>query len=63
MRPGHFSKREYYAVPVDNYRTYPVYLPDREPVGYGERLQKQTPEPLIAPGRPQRCAAVFPQRN
>ena len=28
--PGHFSECEYYAVPVDNYQTYPVYHPDRE---------------------------------
>ena len=30
VRPGHFSERDYYAVPADNYQTYPVYHPDRE---------------------------------
>src|SRR5438552_1155236 len=47
VRPGHFSEREYYAAPVDNLRTYPVYDPDREPAAYWEALQKKTPEPLI----------------
>jgi mono/diheme cytochrome c family protein len=47
VRPGHFSEAEYYASPVDNYRTYPVYAAGREPAGYWERLQKAKPEPLI----------------
>ncbi len=47
VRPGHFSTAEYYASPLDNYRTYPVYAPGREPAGYWERLQKAKPEPLI----------------
>src|SRR5438445_651871 len=47
VRPGHFSEREYYAAPMDNLRTYPVYAPDREPAGYWESLQKKKPEPLI----------------
>ncbi|MEO8129390.1 MAG: hypothetical protein ABI822_19965, partial [Bryobacteraceae bacterium] len=47
VRPGHFSEDEYYGAPVDNYRTYPVYLPDREPAGYWERLRNQKPEALI----------------
>jgi hypothetical protein len=34
VRPAHFSEEEYYRAPLDNYRTYPVYLPDREPAGY-----------------------------
>lgn len=29
VRPCFFSEREYYAVPGDNLRTYPVYSPDR----------------------------------
>jgi hypothetical protein len=33
-RPGFFKQRKYYAVKGDNYRTYPVYHPDRETPGY-----------------------------
>ena len=47
VRPAHFSPAEYYAVPADNFRTYPVYPPDREPAGYWEWLQQQKPEPLV----------------
>jgi hypothetical protein len=47
VRPGHFSESEYYAAPVDNLRTYPVYAPDREPAGYWDSLKKKKPEPLI----------------
>lgn len=50
VRPGHFSAEEYYASPLDNYRTYPVYAAGREPNGYWERLQHAKPEPLINPG-------------
>jgi mono/diheme cytochrome c family protein len=45
--PGHYSSAEYYAVPADNLRTYPVYPVDREPPGYWEWLQKQKPAPLV----------------
>ena len=47
IRPGHFSEAEYYRAPLDNYRTYPVYHPDREPPGYWESLKKKKPEPLV----------------
>ena len=47
VRPGHFTSAEYYAVPGENLRTYPVYRPDREPPGYWDWLQKQKPEPLV----------------
>src|SRR5258707_7009596 len=47
IRPGHFSEEEYYRAPLDNYRTYPVYHPDREPPGYWESLKKKKPEPLV----------------
>jgi hypothetical protein len=47
IRPGHYSAAEYYAAPSDNFRTYPVYRPDKEPPGYWEWLQKQKPEPLV----------------
>jgi hypothetical protein len=46
VRPHHLSEKEYYATPVDNLRTYPVYYPDREPAGYWEKLQKLGPQPL-----------------
>jgi cytochrome c peroxidase len=47
VRPGHFTAAEYYAVPADNLRTYPVYRPDREPPGYWDWLRKQKPQPLV----------------
>jgi hypothetical protein len=47
IRPGHFTAEEYYAIPGENLRTYPVYRPDREPAGYWEWLQKQKPQPLV----------------
>ena len=47
VRPGHLSEAEYYRAPIDNYRTYPVYAPGREPAGYWEMLQKIGPQPLI----------------
>jgi hypothetical protein len=51
VRPGHFNSAEYYAAPVDNLKTYPVYRPDREPPGYWDWLQKQKPQPLIEAGK------------
>jgi len=45
--PKHYTSEEYYRVPADNLRTYPVYPPGREPPGYWEWLQKQKPEPLV----------------
>jgi len=47
IRPAHYSSADYYAVPGDNLRTYPVYRPDREPPGYWEELQQKKPEPLV----------------
>ena len=47
LRPGHYTAAEYYAVPADNLRTYPMYPPDKEPPGYWEALQKKKPEPLV----------------
>ena len=47
VRPSHFSEAEYYQAPLDNYRTYPVYRPDREPPGYWEFLRAKRPEPLV----------------
>ena len=47
VRPAHYKPADYYAVLAQNLRTYPVYLPDREPSGYWESLQKKKPEPLV----------------
>ena len=49
QRPTHISASEYYALPVENLRTYPVYFPGREPEGYWEMIQKVGPQPLIEP--------------
>ena len=49
VRPAHISAKEYYSLPVENLRTYPVYYPGREPEGYWEMLQKVGPKPLIEP--------------
>ena len=51
VRPSHYTAQEYYALPADNLRTYPVYPPNKEPAGYWEWLQKQKPEPLVDLGR------------
>jgi hypothetical protein len=47
IRPGHYTSAEYYQAPADNFRTYPVYPPDKEPAGYWQGLQKQKPAPLV----------------
>jgi hypothetical protein len=47
IRPAHYTAAEYYSAPADNLRTYPVYLPDKEPLGYWEELQKKKPEPIV----------------
>lgn len=49
VRPTHISAREYYSLPIENLRTYPVYFPGREPNGYWEMLQRVGPKPLIEP--------------
>lgn len=49
--PNFYSEEEYYAAPVDNLRTYPVYHPDFEPRGYRESLKKQGPQPMIDPAK------------
>ena len=49
IRPTHISAKDYYALPVENLRTYPVYYPGREPEGYWEMLQHVGPKPLIEP--------------
>ena len=49
VRPTHMTAKEYYALPTENLRSYPVYVPDREPRGYWEMLQRVGPKPLIEP--------------
>ncbi len=49
LPPGMLSEQQYYALPVDNLRSYPVYHPAREPAGYREGLLRQGPQPLIEP--------------
>jgi len=51
QRPTHMSAKDYYAWPIDNLRTYPVYYPGREPAGYWEMLERVGPKPLIEPER------------
>jgi len=47
--PHFLPEQEYYRIPVDNLRTYPVYHPDHEPRGYAAWLKQQGPKPLIEP--------------
>jgi hypothetical protein len=49
QRPTHMSAKEYYDLPIENLKTYPVYFPGREPEGYWEMIQKLGPQPLIEP--------------
>jgi hypothetical protein len=49
VRPTHISAKEYYSMPEWNYRSYPAYMPGREPEGYWEMLQHIGPKPLIEP--------------
>jgi hypothetical protein len=47
--PTLMSEEEYYALPVDDLRSYPVYHPRFEPPGYREGLIARGPQPLIEP--------------
>ena len=49
VRPGHISEELYSSIPAHNFRTYPVYHPDREPAGYWDQLQRRRPELLVDP--------------
>lgn len=51
VRPGVVAAAEYYALPGDNYLTYPVYHPDHEPPGYWDWLRKQAPVKLVDTSR------------
>jgi hypothetical protein len=48
-RPNYYSEQLYYALPVDNLRTYPVYHPDYEPANYQQWLKSQGARPMIEP--------------
>jgi hypothetical protein len=47
LRPSSMLPSEYYSLPTENVRTYPVYYPGREPEGYWDMLQRTSPKPLI----------------
>src|SRR5262245_17958588 len=49
--PKFYTEAEYYAAPVDEVRTYPVYIKSREPDGYRDWMRKQGPQPLIEPAK------------
>src|SRR5512145_289488 len=49
--PKFYSEAEYYAAPVDEFRTYKVYVKSREPEGYRDWMRKQGPQPLIEPAK------------
>ena len=49
VRPSHISSEQYYALPTDNLKTWPVYLSGREPEGYWQMLQSVGPQPMIEP--------------
>jgi mono/diheme cytochrome c family protein len=48
-RPSHISAEQYYALPVDDLKTYPVYLAGREPEGYWQMLNSVGPKPMVEP--------------
>ena len=45
--PSLISEREYYALPEVNLRTYPVYVPEREPPNYLKWVEQQDPQPMV----------------
>jgi hypothetical protein len=47
--PAFYSEAEYYAAPVDELRTYPVYAKGREPSGYRGLDPATGSQPLIDP--------------
>ena len=49
VRPAHMSEKDYYTMPEYNLRSYPVYMPGREPDGYWDMLNRVGPKPLIEP--------------
>jgi len=51
LRPVHISAKEYYSMPEYNLRSYPVYMPGREPEGYWKMLQRVGAQPLFEPAK------------
>jgi mono/diheme cytochrome c family protein len=51
VRPTHMPAAEYYAIPEENLRTYPVFMPSQEPRGYWETVLRAGPQPLIETDR------------
>jgi hypothetical protein len=49
--PRFYSEAEYYAAKVDELRTYPVYVKNREPKGYRDAIRRRGPQPLVEIGR------------
>ena len=49
LRPTHIPEKEYYSMPEYILRSYPVYMPGREPEGYWDMLQHIGSKPLIQP--------------
>jgi hypothetical protein len=47
--PMHMSSDDYYALPAENLKSYPVYMPGREPDGFWDVVLRAGPEPLIRP--------------
>jgi hypothetical protein len=47
LRPSFFRQHEYYAAAGDNFRSYPVYHPDRQPPDYWQKLNRLKPEKLV----------------
>src|SRR5438270_827440 len=45
--PQLLSEQEYYALPEQNLKTYPVYSPDKEPANYLDWLKLQKPRPMV----------------
>ncbi len=50
-RPNHYTEAEYYAAPVDDLRTYPVYHPDFEPAGYLDSIRNRGAKVMIEQGK------------
>jgi len=45
----HVTPEEYYALPEEDLRTYPLYMPDREPAGYWDFIESVGPQSLMVP--------------
>ncbi len=45
--PAMIREADYYRLPENNLKTYPVYSPDAEPPGYLDRLKNLDPAPLV----------------